>query len=147
MCQLREISRKTPRSRRPNNPRDERKTFSSSSVGLASPYALEEPVHAHQHEEIDDRDANQEEHRHQRADHAADLDQPGEALLQTARSQSNDQRGGKHDRGVAEREEEADCDRPLALLHQLAGDVVDRGDVIRVDRVPQSEAIGDQSGR
>jgi hypothetical protein len=30
---------------------------------------------------------------------------------------------------------------------QLTGDVVDRGDVIRVDRVPQSEAIGDQSGR
>jgi hypothetical protein len=43
--------------------------------------------------------------------------------------------------------EEPDHDRPLAFLHQLAGDVVDRGDVIRVDRMPQPQTIGDQSGR
>ena len=52
---------------------------------------------------------------------------------------------GQHDDGrVAEREEEADRDRPLALLHQLARDIVDRGDVIGIDRVAQAEAIGQQ---
>ncbi len=45
---------------------------------------------------------------------------------------------------MAEREEEADADRALALLHQLAGDIVDGGDVIGVDRVAQAEAVGQQ---
>ena len=49
-----------------------------------------------------------------------------------------------HDGRVTEREEEADADWTLALLHQLAGDVVDRGDMIGVDRVAQAERIGQQ---
>ena len=49
-----------------------------------------------------------------------------------------------HDRRMAEREEEADPDRPLALLHELARDVVDRRDMIGVDRVAQAERIGEQ---
>ena len=46
-------------------------------------------------------------------------------------------RGQHHHGRMAEREEEADRDRPLALLHQLARDVVDGGDVIGVDGVAQ----------
>ena len=49
-----------------------------------------------------------------------------------------------HDGRMAERKEEADADRPLALLHQLARDVVDRRDMIGVDRVAQAEGIGEQ---
>ena len=45
---------------------------------------------------------------------------------------------------MAEREEQPDADRTLALLHQLARDVVDRGDMIGVDRVAQAERIGEQ---
>jgi len=37
---------------------------------------------------------------------------------------------------MAQREEQADPDRPLTLLHELARDVVDRRDMIGVDRVP-----------
>ena len=48
--------------------------------------------------------------------------------------------------GVAEREEEADPDRSLAFLHQLAGDVVDGGDVIGIHRMAQPESIGQQRG-
>jgi len=44
---------------------------------------------------------------------------------------------------VTEGEKESDGDRPLALLHQFAGDIVDRRDVIRIDGVPQAKAIGD----
>ena len=43
-------------------------------------------------------------------------------------------------------EPEADADRALALLHQLAGDVVDGGDVVGVHRVAQAEAVGQQRG-
>ena len=45
---------------------------------------------------------------------------------------------------MSEREIKADADRALALLHQLARDIVDGGDVIGVDRVPQAEGIGEQ---
>ena len=64
------------------------------------------------------------------------------------------QRGGRggdargndqHDRGMPQGEEEADGHRALSILHQLARDVVDRGDVICVDRVPQAEAVGEQA--
>ena len=47
---------------------------------------------------------------------------------------------------MAEREEQTDRNRPLALLHQLAHDIVDRGDVIGIDRVPQSEHVGEDRG-
>ena len=36
------------------------------------------------------------------------------------------------------------ADRPLALLHQLARDIVDRRDVVGVDRVTQTETVGEQ---
>jgi hypothetical protein len=40
-----------------------------------------------------------------------------------------------------------DCDWTLALLHQFACDIIDRGDVIGVDRMPQPEAVGDERRR
>lgn len=47
---------------------------------------------------------------------------------------------------MADREPQADRDGPLAILHQLAGDIVDRRDVIGVDRVAQPQAIGEKRG-
>jgi hypothetical protein len=46
---------------------------------------------------------------------------------------------------VPEREEEADTHRALPVLQQLAGGVVDRGDVIGVERVPEAEGVGERS--
>ena len=60
------------------------------------------------------------------------------------RGERNADRQEDHDRRVAERKEEADADRALALLHELARDVVDRRDMIGVDRVAQAERIGEQ---
>ena len=52
---------------------------------------------------------------------------------------------GQHDHGrMAQGEEEAHGDGPLAVLHQLAGDVVDGGDVVGVHGVAQAEAVGEQ---
>ena len=59
------------------------------------------------------------------------------------RERDADRQRDHHGR-VAERKEEADPDRALALLHQFAGDVVDRGDVIGVDRMAQAERVGEQ---
>ena len=44
---------------------------------------------------------------------------------------------------MAEREEEADRDRPLPFLHQLAGHVVDGGDMIGVEGVAQAEGVSE----
>ena len=46
-----------------------------------------------------------------------------------------------HDRRVPEREPESDAERPLALVHQLAGRVVDRRDVIGVERMAKPERV------
>ena len=45
---------------------------------------------------------------------------------------------------MAERKEEANTNGALALLHQIAGNVVDRRNMIGVDRVAQAERIGKQ---
>ena len=49
---------------------------------------------------------------------------------------------GDHDGRVAEREEVADAERLLSLVHQLAGGVVDRRDVVGVEGVAQPERVG-----
>ena len=56
------------------------------------------------------------------------------------------ERQAEDDGGMAERKVEADADRLLALMHELAGDVVDGGDVVGVDGVAQAEAIGEKRG-
>ncbi len=45
---------------------------------------------------------------------------------------------------MAEREEEPDADRASALLHELARRIVDRGDMVGVDGVAQTERIGEE---
>ncbi len=47
---------------------------------------------------------------------------------------------------MAEREIEPSRNRALALLHELARDVVDRRDMVGIDRMAQSEAIGQKCG-
>ena len=51
---------------------------------------------------------------------------------------------GQHedDRRMAEREEEAHRQRTLALRHELAGGVVDCGEVVGVERVTQTQRVG-----
>ena len=54
----------------------------------------------------------------------------------------NCQRKHDDDGGVADREPETNADRAFALLHQLAGDVVDGGNVVRIYGVAQAETVG-----
>ena len=62
-------------------------------------------------------------------------------------SRRRDHRDRKRDRQrMAEREEQADRDRPLALLHQFAHHIVDRCDVVGVDRMTQPEHISEKRG-
>ena len=47
---------------------------------------------------------------------------------------------------MAEREHQPHRDRPLSLLHQLPGDIVDGGDVVGVHRVAKAETVGEKRG-
>src|ERR1039458_10438477 len=49
-----------------------------------------------------------------------------------------------YDGGVAKGEHESDGDGALALLHELAGDVVDGRNVVGVDGVAQAERIREE---
>ena len=71
------------------------------------------------------------------------------ANLARERSRRHRDRGRREhdDRGVAEREEEADADAAACpSVHQLARDVVDRRNVVGVDRVAKAEPVGEQRG-
>jgi hypothetical protein len=46
---------------------------------------------------------------------------------------------------MSEREPEADRHRTLALRHQLAGGVVDRGNVIGVECMPHAKGVGGEA--
>ena len=69
-----------------------------------------------------------------------------EAALERAGRQRDGGRREHHHGRMAEREEEADADRPLALLHQLARHIVDRRDVVGIDGVAKPERIGQEGG-
>ncbi len=45
---------------------------------------------------------------------------------------------------MAEGKKAADADRPLAVLHKLAGDVVDGRDVVGVHRMTQAKAVSQE---
>src|ERR1700688_2871501 len=47
---------------------------------------------------------------------------------------------------MSQRKEEADSDRPLSLLHQLARDVVDRRNVVGINAVTKPEAVSQNGG-
>ena len=70
-------------------------------------------------------------------------EQPAAALdgVERAEQRRHDRHGtGRkdHDGGMAEGEEEPDRDGAAALMHQLAGDVVDGGDVVGVDGMAEA---------
>ena len=47
---------------------------------------------------------------------------------------------------MSEGEHEADADRPLAFLHQLAGHIIDGGDMVSIHRVAKAETVGQKRG-
>ena len=101
---------------------------------------------AAENDEIDDGDCQQKERRRPRADDAADHLEFVEVTAQRERRGRNRRHGDRHDKRMTERKKQTNRNRPLALLHQLAHDIVDRGDMIRIDGVAQTEHISENSG-
>ena len=104
---------------------------------------LEDPG---QHDHVERRDQVQEAGCHRGADDPADGLVPGCGIDHGAEHRPGRDRqpdpDDDDDRGVPEREEEPGAERPLPVGHELAGGVVDRGDVIGVERVPGAQRPG-----
>ena len=109
--------------------------------------APEGAADAGQNHAIDEADEDQERRRHARPDQASQLPVSPRDIEHAGRGERDEGGRDDDDGGVTEREPETDGDRSLALLHQLARDVVDRRDVIRIDAVPHPEDIGQERRR
>ena len=97
---------------------------------------LEGPPHRDEDDDVRDRDGEQEQRRDQRADNAAKALERIEATLKRRRGDGDGDRQRDDDGRVAKREKQSDPDGPAAFLHELAGHIVDRRDVVGVEGVP-----------
>ena len=129
-------------------------SWSSSSrlVEVAPAHAQEDPHDARQDQQVEDPDQEQERARDAsgrsaRSPGAASSRRSRPSPLRPLMPSANRPASSEHDRRVPEREEEADAERPLAVGHQLARGVVDRADVVGVERVAQAERVGGDARR
>ena len=97
-------------------------------------------------DQIGQRDQQQEDGGDGGANDAADFLERKKAVLHRRGGGGDGEGSQDHDGGMAEGEEEPGVDRAFAVLHQLADDVVDGGDVIGVYRVAQAEDPGQEGG-
>ncbi len=113
---------------------------------MPAPHVPEHPQDPEQDSEVDRGDEVEEATGDGGADPAGDGVQGGAVVLdlpgQRTYPDAEQERQREDDRGVAEGEEEPDRQRPLAVGHQLAGGVVDRGDVVGVEGVAQTQGVG-----
>ncbi len=114
-------------------------------VVLALAHPPEDLEDAVERAQVDQAERQQEGAGDGDADQAGRLVQGGAVLLDLARQRADaeGEQGAEaeDDRRVAQREPEADRQRALALAHQLAGGVVDGGDVVGVEGVPHAERV------
>ena len=106
------------------------------------PRGAPRPHEPDEHRPVERREQVQERRGHQDPDHPAEVREAGLEADGGLRREGDDQGQREHHGGVAEGEGETDTQRVPALLHEVAGRVVDRRDVVRVERVPHPEQIG-----
>ena len=118
-------------------------------VELPRSHPPEDPGDAHGGAEVHQADEQQERAGDEGADQAEGLADLGVLVLDDAGDRPHaghqQQAGEEDDRGVPEGEPEAGAHRRLALADELAGRVVDRGDVVGVEGVPDAEHVGRQA--
>jgi len=112
-------------------------------VVLAASHVAKDAHDPGEDDEVDGRDDVQERPGHARADvpaHVVQLRAFAAHLTRHRPGEEGEREGqGEHDRRVPEGEEEPDRERALAVGHELAGGVVDGGDVVGVEGVAQAE--------
>ena len=113
---------------------------------FAAAYSVKRLVHRAQDEQVDQRHQQQERGRHRGANQPTDAVKGFDFAFERRGRQGDTERGKDHHGAVPEREEQADTRGLSAFLDQLAGGVVDGGDVIGIHGMAQAEAVGQKSG-
>ena len=90
-------------------------------------------------------DREQEKRGNHGCNHATDFLESAK-LRQRAGRHRNDDRCYGNDSGMPDREPESDRNRTLPVLHQLAGHIVDRRNMIGINRVTQAQPPGKHGG-
>src|SRR5579862_472111 len=110
-------------------------------VELAALEAEEDADDVDQDEQVEDADDPEERPGDACADVAAVVPEGRDLRVDGLGGNREPGREREHDRRVSEREEETDTDGTLLLLEQLARRVVDCGDVVGVEGVPEAERV------
>ena len=97
---------------------------------------------APQHEDIGERDAEEEQRRYSRPEWCSGV--VHRLPLRPGREETNCQRPEPDDHRMAERKIESGVGCTPPEMHQLAGNVVDRGDMIGVEAVAQPQRVGEE---
>ena len=117
--------------------------FEFGLVEVAVAHGAENLGDSHDGEEIRQPDQDQEGPGDERPDQPERLQHRRTLVLHGsddgAHADREQKRQPEHDAGMPEREPEAGGQRPRALADQLAGRVVDHGDVVGVERMPHTQ--------
>ena len=97
-----------------------------------------------QDRQVEQSDEEQETSRDAGPDDRRGLPIGREPRLQACGNKGNRDRGQDDHARMAEGEPEADRDRPLRLLHELARDIVDRRNVVWINGMTQPEDVSEQ---
>src|SRR6266481_3642079 len=116
-----------------------------SRVPASLANGLEALPNSTQYQQIHRRNGEQKGCRGCGRDHTADLRKTLKAR-QRAHSERDESCRNQHDRGVPERKEKTVREWPFAVLNQFSGYIVDGGDVICINRMAQSQAVGKYRG-
>ena len=120
--------------------------FELGFVEFAGAHPTEDLRDPHHGEQVRQSDEDEEGARDDGADQAQRLQQRRTLVLHRAHDRTNSdrqqERQAEHDAGVAQGKPETCGQRPRALADQLAGGVVDYGDVVGVERMPHPEQVG-----
>jgi hypothetical protein len=108
---------------------------------LAAAHRAKRPDHGPQHNQVRDGQHEQEQRRHAGADQAAEPSEVIEMRRQCGCRERYTHCQRDNHRRVAEREEQAGAERTAVYLEQLARDVIDSGDVVRIHRMAQPERV------
>ena len=105
-------------------------------IRLSRTHLHKGPVDRLQHHQVHGRNGKKKEGGNQRADDSADRTNAIHAVLQGQGSPGERDRTQQDNRRVAQRKQEANCNRPLPFLHELAGYVIDGRNVVRIHGMP-----------
>ena len=143
MCQLRVIILNIGRNRRRQQSSIAQQQIEIFlDVGLARANLDEGSADGTQNDQVHGRNPKKKNCGKQRADQSADFPDRIHSCCSANGGPGNRNGSHQNDGGMSQGKHEPDGDRPLAFLHQLAGHIVDGGNMVGIHRMPKAKTVG-----